>query len=59
MGSVWGFIVIAGPLLLLGFAIYGWMSNRKLTRREKIESDRGTRELREELAEENDRRIDP
>lgn len=58
MESPWALIVIVGPILLLGFLIYGWISNRKMSRSEKIRSDRGTRELREEMADEPDKRVD-
>ncbi|MFB0612748.1 hypothetical protein [Aurantiacibacter poecillastricola] len=46
----------AGALLLLGGIIYGWARNKGTTRTQDIRSEQGAREVRNELAEDEERR---
>ncbi|MGV2497127.1 hypothetical protein [Pelagerythrobacter aerophilus] len=58
MASIWGVAVILGPILLLAVAIYVWARNRQAGPRSVEQSERGARELREDLEERQDRTID-
>ncbi|MBT8426517.1 MAG: hypothetical protein KJO02_00660 [Erythrobacter sp.] len=58
MEGLWGVVIIAGPLLLLAAFIFGWLRNRQMSESEKLRSDRATRELREEIAETPEKRVD-
>lgn len=58
MEGLWGVVLIGGPLLLLAAFIFGWLRNRQMSEAQERESDRGTRELREEIAESPDKSMD-
>lgn len=58
MEAFWGVVIIAGPALLLAALAWGWARNRRISRADEARSDRGTHRLREDLADEQDRRAD-
>lgn len=58
MGSIWSVAVILGPIILLLAAIYVWARNRQSSDRSAERSERGARELREELDRKQDRKAD-
>lgn len=58
MGSIWGVAVILGPIILLAVAIYVWVRDKQTDERSVRESERGARELREDLEERQDRTVD-
>ena len=52
MEGIWGFVVIAGPIILLAAIVFGWLKNRKSRVPEAV-TEQATRERRiEENAEE-------
>jgi len=58
-GWMWTLITILGPLLLIGLIVWATLRNRNPSREEIVRADRGARELREELEEEEARRGEP
>jgi hypothetical protein len=48
-GSLWFVVLTVGPLLLLAAMIWQWRRNRKASPRTDARSERGARELREEI----------
>lgn len=58
MGSLWTLIVIAGPLLLLAVIVYGWKKNRDAPKWKTRRAEHGAKELREDMAEEPDKKVD-
>ncbi len=58
MEGLWGVVIIAGPLLLLAAFIFSWLRNRDMSESEKLRSDRATRNLRKEIAETPEKRVD-
>ena len=58
MGSIWTLIVIAGPLLLLAAIVYSWKKNRDAPEWKTRRAERGAKELRKEMAEEPDKKVD-
>ncbi|WP_338446529.1 hypothetical protein V5F89_01650 [Pelagerythrobacter marensis] len=58
MGNIWAVAVIVGPILLLAVAIYVWARNRNANRASIRRSERGARDLREDLEEKQDRTVD-
>ena len=57
-GSFWTTIVILGPILLGAFILYGYLSNKKVTKREEDLSDAGTRALRNDIADDPEKPVD-
>ena len=55
MESLWIIIAIVGPALLIAALIWAFLRNRNATRREIERADRGARELRAQLEEEEAR----
>ncbi|HEU0067366.1 MAG TPA: hypothetical protein VFQ57_09025 [Sphingomonas sp.] len=47
MEGVWGFVVIAGPIILLAAIITGWWKNRTRSRVPLERTEAATREFRE------------
>lgn len=58
MEGLWGIVLVGGPLLLLVVFIFGWIRNREISKRDKLKSDRGTRELRRDIEREPDKDVD-
>ena len=54
-GIMWGLINIVGPLLLLAAIVYVFVRNRRRPRGEIEQAERGAREVREEIAEDEAR----
>ena len=54
-GIMWGLINIVGPLLLLAALVYVFVRNRRRPRDEIERAERGAREVREEIAEDEAR----
>ena len=57
-GSFWTIIVILGPVLLGAFILYGYLSNKSVTKREEELSDAGTRALRKDIADDPEKPVD-
>ena len=54
MEGIWGFVIIAGPIILLAALVAGWLMNRKSRVPESV-TEAGTRERKlEENAEERE-----
>ena len=53
MGWLWTLITILGPILLIGAIVWAYLRNRNPSRAEIERSERGARELREELERED------
>ena len=58
-GWLWTLITILGPLLLIGAIVWAYLRTRNPSREEIASADRGARELREDLEEEEARRGEP
>ena len=58
-GWLWTLITILGPLLLIGAIVWAYLRTRNPSREEIARADRGARELREDLEEEEARRGEP
>ncbi|MDC0886718.1 hypothetical protein OAS19_02880 [Altererythrobacter sp.] len=58
MGSIWSFITIAGPILLIAALIYAWTRNRGASDATNRKAERGARELRENIEREPNRDVD-
>ena len=58
-GWLWTLITIVGPLLLIGAILWAWLRNKGPRSEEIARAERGARELREELEEEEARRGEP
>jgi len=58
-GSLWSLVTILGPILLMGAIIWAWLRNRNPAPGEIARAERGARELREELEEDEARRGAP
>ena len=58
-GVMWGLVTILGPLLLIGVILWAYLRNRNPRPGEIAQAERGARELREELEEEEARRGEP
>jgi cbb3-type cytochrome oxidase subunit 3 len=58
-GWMWTLITILGPLLLIAAVVWAYLRNRNPSREEIARAERGARELREELEEEEARRGEP
>lgn len=54
-GWMWTLVTILGPLLLIGLIVWATLRNRNPSREEIAQAERGARELREELEEEETR----
>ncbi|MGX7895683.1 hypothetical protein [Tsuneonella sp. HG222] len=54
-GSIWGWVTIAGPILLLVVVIWVWQRNRSASQGTVDRAERGARELREGLNREDTR----
>jgi flagellar biosynthesis/type III secretory pathway M-ring protein FliF/YscJ len=50
METLWLFAVVIGPLLLIGFIIYAVRRNRSDSPENVARAERGAREVREEIA---------
>jgi len=48
-GNVWFVVLTLGPLLLLAAMVWQWWRNRNASPRVTARSERGARELREEI----------
>jgi hypothetical protein len=59
MESLWFVIDIVAPALLIAAIIWVWLRNRKASRRSFERAERGARELRQELEEDEARRGAP
>ncbi len=53
MGSLWSVLTIVGPILLLGIIVWAWARNRNAPKGNIDKAERGARELREEIHEDN------
>lgn len=54
MEGIWPIVTILGPILLIGVLIWAFVRNRRSASRGEIaRAERGARELREEIEEEN------
>ncbi len=51
-GGWWGIVVVLGPILLIVALIWAFRSNRKADDRTIRKAERGARELREDLEDE-------
>lgn len=58
-GWLWTLISILGPILLIGAIVWAYMRNRNPRRGEIERAERGARELRADLEEEEARRNAP
>jgi len=58
-GWLWTLITILGPVLLIGVILWAYFRNRSPRPGEIAQAERGARELREELEEEEARRGEP
>ena len=58
-GWLWTLITILGPLLLIAAIVWAWLRNRNPSREEIARAERGARELREEIEEDEARRDAP
>src|SRR5688500_7703995 len=58
-GWLWTLITILAPILLIGAIVWAYLRNRNPSREEITRAERGARELREELEEEEARRGEP
>ena len=58
-GWLWTLVTIVGPLLLIAAVVWAYLRNRNPRREEIARAERGARELREELEEEEARRGEP
>lgn len=58
-GWLWSLITILGPILLIGAIVWAYLRNRKPRAGEIARAERGARELREELEEDEARRGAP
>ena len=59
MGWLWTLITIVGPILLIGAIVWAWLRTKGPRPEEIARAERGARELREELEEEETRRGEP
>ena len=59
MGWFWSLATILGPILLIGAIIWAFLRNRNPRPEELARAERGARELREEIEEEEARRGAP
>jgi hypothetical protein len=59
MGWLWTLITILGPVLLIGAIIWAYLRNRNPRHGEIARAERGARELREEIEEDEARRGAP
>ena len=54
MEGIWSIAIIVGPILLIAVLIWAYFRNRASASRGEIaRAERGTRELREQIEEEN------
>ena len=58
MEAILPFATVIGPILLLAVIVYVWMRNRNPSAADEAKADRGARELRREMEEEQDRTAD-
>jgi hypothetical protein len=58
-GWLWTLITILGPVLLIGVILWAYFRNRNPSPGEIAQAERGARELREELEEEEAQRGEP
>lgn len=58
-GWLWTLVTILGPLLLIAAIVWAYLRNRKPAPGEIARAERGARELREELEEDEARRNAP
>ena len=58
-GWLWTLITILGPLLLIAAMVWAYLRNRNPSREEIVRAERGARELRGEIEEEEARRDAP
>ena len=58
-GWLWTLITILGPILLIGAILWAYMRNRNPLPGEIERAERGARELREEIEEDEARRDAP
>ena len=56
MGPFWSLVIVIGPILLLAALLYAWLRNRNASQRNRARAERGAREVREEIAGEEERR---
>jgi len=59
MEGIWSLVTIVGPVLLIGAIIWAYLVNRSGGEREITRAERGARELRHELEEDEARRGAP
>ena len=56
MSALWSLATILGPILLLAVVFYAWARNRNAPKGNKERAERGAREVREEIKEQEERR---
>jgi len=59
MEGIWSLVTIVGPILLIGAIIWAYLVNRSGSQRDIGRAERGARELRRELEEDEARRGAP
>ena len=59
MGWLWTLVTILGPILLIAAIVWAWLRNRKPAPGEIARADRGARELRAEIEEDEARENAP
>lgn len=59
MESLWLFAVAIGPLLLIGFIIYGFRRNKNAPRGNVARAERGAHEVRDEIARDEEQERTP
>ncbi len=58
MEAILPFATVLGPIILLAVIIYAWLRNRKTSDALDRKAERGARELRHDLEEQQDRKAD-
>ncbi|MEX0341828.1 MAG: hypothetical protein AB3N06_04515 [Erythrobacter sp.] len=58
MEAILPFATVIGPIVLLAVIIYAWSRNRKTSDTIDRKAERGARELRHELEEQPERKVD-
>ncbi|KWV95588.1 MULTISPECIES: hypothetical protein [unclassified Erythrobacter] len=58
MEAILPIATVVGPFILLAVIVYAWARNRKTSDRLDRKAERGARELRRDLEEEQERKVD-
>ncbi len=58
MESVLALATVLGPILLLSVLVWAWLRNRQASRSNKLEAERGARDLRQDIEDRPQKDVD-